>query len=739
MTEPPNSEQPKRAASPELANRAAELRRLINEYSHQYFVLGKPTVSDAEFDQLFDELDALEKAYPELITSDSPTQRVGSDLDERLPKVTHPAPMLSLSKAYTADEVRAWRTRLERVLDTSAQFSYTVEPKFDGVSVILTYEDGLLTLGATRGDGYIGDDITANVRTIRTIPTRVPISADGPPIPKRLVVRGEVVIHKDEFKVFQARMQALTEQEALARAEAAKATAKDAKKEPDDSSVPQSEAEAETAKAVAKDEVRYVNARNTAAGALKQLDPKITADRPLTMYTFGVVDSSDTEGEIIPRSQYAALQYLKALGFRITDQIKHVETLDEVIDYIGAFELHRHDLPFEMDGLVVKVDDLPLYNAMGIIGKNPRGAVAYKFPPEEVTTRLLKVNFNVGRTGMLVPSAELAPVFVSGATIRQATLNNFDDIARKDVRIGDLVRIKRAGEVIPFVIGAVTEARDGSEIPIVPPESCPFCESPVVRKEGEVAYYCTNPDCPERKARQIEYFVARGLMDIEGLAEKGIRQLIKVGLVKDEADLFTLKAETLKDLDGYGDLKIANLLKSIETAKTRPLDRVVGALGIPGVGGTVVKLLLKKFPSIEALMNATPEALDEISGIGEGLAKTIADWFTDPRNRALIEKLRAVGVEMKPLETSVTVSNALSGLTFVLTGTLPTLSRDEAAALIESHGGKVSGSVSKKTSYVVAGESAGSKLEKAMQLGVAVLDEAALQALITANNSISEA
>jgi DNA ligase (NAD+) len=671
------------------AARADHLRKLLAQYNHQYFVLGQPVVADAEYDRLFDELDAIEKAFPDLITPDSPTQRVGSDLDERLPKVTHPAPTLSLSKAYTEDEIRAWRARIDKVLDTSAKLSFTVEPKFDGLSVVLHYQDGLYTLGATRGDGYTGDDVTPNVRTIRTVPARIPVVEGAVSVPARLVVRGEVVIHRDDFKAFQERMRA---------------------EEPG--------------------EMRYINARNTASGALKQLDPKITASRPLTLYAFGVIDSSDAAGEIIPRSQYETLTYLRALGFRVSDDIQRFDDMDALIAYVKDFESRRHSLPYEIDGLVIKVDDLPTYTALGIVGKNPRGAIAYKFPPEEVTTKLLAVTVNVGRTGVLVPSAELEPVFVSGATIRQATLNNFDDVARKDVRIGDRVLIKRAGEVIPFVIGPVIAARDGSEIPITPPEKCPFCEAPTVRGEGEVALYCSNPDCPERRARQIEYFVGRGQMDIEGLAVKGVRAMIAAGLVRDEADLFTLKAEQLATLEGYGELKIKNLLASLEAAKAQPLERVIVSLGIPGVGSVVARTLVKHFGSIDALMAATPEQIDSISGLGPAAAATVTAWFADPRNRDRVQRLRAAGVRMAAESAVAARSEVLAGLTFVLTGTLPTMTRDEAAALIEAHGGKVTSSVSKKTSYVVAGEAAGSKLEKAVSLGIPVLDEDGLRRLI---------
>ncbi len=667
-----------------LAQRAASLRAQIHEHNHRYFVLGSPTISDAEYDALFDELDAIEKTYPALITPDSPTQRVGSDLDERLPKITHPNPTLSLSKAYTEDDIRAWRTRIDKVLDTSARLGYVVEPKFDGLTVVLTYTDGILTLGATRGDGYTGDDVTANVRTIRTVPTRIPVHPDAPRPPSPLVVRGEVVMLKEDFKAFQQKMQT-------------------------------------------EGETRFINARNTASGALKQLDPRVTASRPLTLYAFEIVDAPD---DSTPHSQWQSLSFLRQMGFLVSEDIQRFDDLEAVIAHIQAFEARRHSLPFEIDGLVIKIDDFATYNALGVVGKNPRGAVAYKFPPEVVTTRLTGVSISVGRTGVLIPNAELEPVFVSGATIKQATLNNFDDVARKDVRVGDRVMIKRAGEVIPFVIGPLPDARTGTEQPITPPTHCPFCQSPVLHEEGEVAYYCGNPECPERIARSIEYFVGKGQMDIEGLGEKGVRQLLEAGLIRDEADVFSLKPESLENLEGYAKLKIQNLMNSIEAAKKRPLDRVLVALGIPNVGTTVAKVLIKHFPSLELLMNATADQLQTIGGIGPSIAATVVDWFALPRSRSVITKLAAAGVQMVSTETQITRSEALAGMTFVLTGTLPTLTRDETGALIEANGGKVSGSVSKKTSYVVAGESPGSKRDKAEQLGVPILDEDGLKRLI---------
>lgn len=672
----------------EISTRAADLREQLAFHNYRYSVLSDPAISDAEYDALFDELDAIEKAHPELVTPDSPTQRVGSDLDSRLPKITHPVPMLSLAKAYSAEDIRDWRARLDRALDLSSKLSFTVEPKFDGLTVVLTYEDGVLVQGATRGNGYIGDDVTANVRTIRSIPLRIPLDPQSKvPVPQKMIVRGEVVIHRADFKAFQTKMQA----------------------EQAENSLP----------------LKYINARNTASGALKQLDARVTAARPLTTYAFGIALS---EGDV-PDSQYQTVQYLKSLGFLTSDLVQRFDDLDTLIDYVVAFESRRHSLDFEIDGLVIKLDDLTTYNALGMVGKNPRGAVAYKFPPEEVSTRLIAVKANVGRTGVITPEAELEPVFVSGATIRQATLHNYEDIQRKDIRLGDRILIKRAGEVIPFVIGPITATRTGEETPILPPTHCPVCNSPVQRIEGEIYYFCVNPACPERIARNIEYFVSRGAMDIEGLGEQGVRQLLNAGLIKDEADLFTLRAEDLEQLEGYGEKKIQNLLKNIEGAKDRSLLRLIGALGIRGIGSAIAELLLGRYSTLDQIMNASVEELDDIAGIGPSTAETIAAWFREERNKNLIAKLRAAGVKMEA-EYAAPVSDKLAGKTFVLTGTLTSMTRDEASALITQNGGKVSGSVSKKTSYVLAGDSAGSKLDKAKELGVAVLDEAAFRRLL---------
>ncbi|HVO69360.1 MAG TPA: NAD-dependent DNA ligase LigA, partial [Aggregatilineaceae bacterium] len=561
----------------DVAARAAELRRLLNEHNYRYNVLNAPVITDGEYDALFAELKAIEAEHPDLVTPDSPTQRVGSDLQSDLPKVRHVVPILSLSNTYSADEVQSWRERIGKLLPENAALDYVVEPKFDGLTVVLTYLNGVLALGATRGNGEIGDDVTPNVRTVRSIPLRIPVSPDGPPAPPRMVVRGEVLFLKKDFEALNQRMR--------------------------EEGFP-----------------LYVNARNTASGALKQKDARITAARPLSAYCYAIVDADGAA----PATQWETLRYLRDLGFLTADGVtRHIDNLEEVIAYIREFEPRRHDLPYEIDGLVVKVNDLATSRDLGVVGKDPRGAVAYKFPSEEATTRLLDVTANVGRTGVLTPTAMLEPVFVSGVTVKQASLHNYDLIEQKDIRIGDTVLVKRSGEVIPYVVGPVVAARTGEERPIQPPAACPVCNSPVARDEGEVAYYCTNPACPERIARNIEYFVSRGAMDIDGLGERGVRQLLAEGLIHDEADLFSLTADDLLKLEGFAEKKAQHLLASIEAAKNRPLARLVSALGIRGVGTTVAELLVQHYPSIDTLAATTVEELQTIEGFGPHTAEAV--------------------------------------------------------------------------------------------------------------------
>lgn len=668
------------------AERAAELRKEINEHSYRYYILNAPIIPDAEFDRLYHELVALETAHPELVTPDSPTQRAGSDLQGDFPKLTHPAPILSLSNCFSEDDIREWEQRNLKLLPADTQLDYTLEPKLDGLTIVITYEDGVLVRAATRGNGLVGDDVTANVRTIRSIPLRIPANPTSPhAVPSRLVVRGEVMFLKHDFA-------ALNEQQKSA-------------------GLP-----------------LYVNARNTASGTLKQKDSRITAGRPLTAFIYAIVaaDSYPT------RTQWETLEYLRDIGFTIPQSAQHFPTLSDIIQQIPTWVSRRNQLDYEIDGLVIKVNDLRIAAELGVVGKDPRGATAYKFPSEEASTQLVGVTHNVGRTGKLTPTAQLEPVFVGGVTVTNATLHNYDFVRNLDIRIGDRVVIKRSGDVIPYVIGPILDARTGGETPITPPERCPHCDSPVIQPEGAVDYYCTNPQCPERVFRQVEFFASRGAMDIEGMGPQTVKLFFDRGLIKDEADVFTLTADKLQGLEGFAEKRIENLLKSIEAAKGRPLAQVLSSLGIDGVGSTVAESLAAHFHTVDALAAASPDSIQEVEGIGPILAANIASWFSDPLHVDLIQRTKEAGVQFASA-APVTESDSLAGLTFVLTGTLPTLSREQAEALIKSHGGKVSGSVSKKTSYVLMGESPGSKADKARQLGVPILDEAAFLAMISHN------
>ncbi len=668
------------------ARRAAELREQIHFHAYRYYVLDSPVITDAEYDALFEELRRIEREHPELITPDSPTQRIDAVPRSDLPKVRHIAPVLSLANAFNEDELRAWYTRISKLLSPETRLDFVVEPKLDGLSVVLTYENGVFTQGATRGDGIIGEDVTPNLRTIRRLPLHIPADPDGPPAPPRLVVRGEVFFRLPVFEELNRR-----------RVEAG--------------------------------EPPFVNPRNAAAGSLRQLDARVTAERPLDLACYQILGG---EGEDLPTTQWDVLHYLAGLGFPVMTQYsRHFDNLDAVLDYIKTWDEKRQRLDFEIDGLVIKVNNLAVQEALGVVGKDPRGLIAYKFPAEERTTRLLDVGVNVGRTGVLVPYAILEPVEVSGVTVKQATLHNFDDIAAKDIRIGDTVIVKRSGEVIPYVVGPIADLRDGSETPIVPPDTCPYCDSPVVRAEGEVAYYCSNPECPERQVRAIEYFVSQGAMDIEGLGDRIVRQLVGAGLVRNVADLYFLKMEDLLSLEGFAEKKAQNLLDAIDASRTRPLARLLTALGIRGVGSTVAELLLEHIPSLDGLMNATQEELESIPGLGPHTASAVVEFFSDEWNRRLIERLREGGVRLE-MEEKAQASDKLAGMTFVLTGTLPNLTREQATELIEAHGGRVTGSVSSKTNYVLAGENPGSKLDKAVQLGVPIIDEAGLRALLEA-------
>jgi DNA ligase (NAD+) len=659
-------------------SRATELRSLLNYHMYRYHVLADPVITDAEYDRLYHELVEIETAHPQLITPDSPTQRAGSDLSEDFPKIQHPAPILSLANAFSPDELYAWEERNLRMLPSGTELSYTLEPKLDGLSIVITYENGVLIRAATRGNGVLGDDVTANVRTIRTIPLRIPVDPDGPTPPDRLVVRGEVLFLKADFEALNQRQQEAGEP-------------------------------------------LYVNPRNTASGSLKQKDSRITASRPLTAYLYEIVDHSG----ITLETQWKMLEYLRDLGFYIPPESHFYPTLSNIIQQIPTWESHRNQLGFEIDGLVIKVNQRPLAAELGVSGKDPRGAIAYKFPAQEATTKLTGVTVSVGRTGKLTPTAQLEPVFVSGVTVSSATMHNFKFIEDLDIRLGDTVIIKRSGDVIPYVIGPVTGVRDGSEEPIQVPEVCPFSGDPIVQPEGAVDHYCSNPNCPERVFRSIDYFVSRGAMDIDGMGPQTVRTLIDRGLITDEADLFYLKPEPLLEMEGFGEKKVENLLASIEKARQRPLHQLIASLGIDGIGGVAAGALAGAFRSIDTLVQADEETIEAVEGIGPIMAQNLVNWFQDDHNRTVINKMKAAGVNMEAEERQQ-AGDSLAGMTFVLTGTLPNMTRDEASSLIQAHGGKVTSSVSKKTSYVVVGDSPGSKAEKAASLGIPILSEAEL-------------
>lgn len=672
-----------------------QLCREIHSHNHRYHVLDAPLISDLEYDRLMARLRQIEAEHPEWVTADSPSQRAGSAPAVKFNKVTHPGAILSLANAFGAEEARAWYERIRRLDTRVEQAKFVVEPKIDGLSVVLRYENGILVQGATRGDGVTGEDITANLRTIRAVPLKVPVGRENaggsgqmalfPGIGPRstLVVRGEAFITSKDFEQLNQRLM-----------EAGEKT--------------------------------YLNPRNTAAGSLRQLDPAITAVRPLTILVYQVIHA---EGWQVPHSQWELLAWLRELGFPVTGEAKRFETIAEAITFTETWEKRRDELPYEADGMVIKVDDLDLAADLGFVGKDPRGAIAFKFPGREVTTRLLGIEVEVGRTGVLTPRASLEAVEINGVIVRNATLHNFDYIAEKDIRIGDRVLVKRAGEVIPYVIGPVVDARDGTEERYNPPMQCPACSQPVEHLEGEVAWYCGNAACPAQLVRNVEHFVSKGAMDIDGLGIRIVEQLISAGLVGDVADLYTLRKEDLLELEGFAEKKADNLLAAVRTSTAQPLERVLTALGIHGVGEVVARDLARAFGSLPALEQATTEQLEMLPGVGPNIAQGIVDWFGSERNRKVVAKLQAAGIDPRAEQTHPS-GGALAGKTFVVTGTLPGFSREGVKEFIEGHGGKVSDSVSRNTSFLVLGETPGSKYQKAQALGVQILSEEELRRMV---------
>jgi DNA ligase (NAD+) len=688
---------------PTVAERLGALREAVRFHAYRYYVLDDPTISDAEYDALWRELGALEAAHPELVTPDSPTQRVPGTVAERFARVGHPAPILSLGNAFGPEDLVAWRDRFARLLpaDELERVQYVVEPKIDGLTVVLHYEDGQFLLGATRGDGEVGEDITANLRTVQAVPLRVPVADGGPSTiddgsatadrrpPSRLVVRGEAYVPIADFQRFNA---AQTE----------------------------------------RDERTYANPRNFAAGSLRQLDARITAGRPIKLWAYQIVALEAAEGEA-PATQWEALAYLRALGFPVEARDRLFDDFDALVNYCVAWgQDERHRLPYEADGLVIKINRFATQARLGFAGKDPRWAIAYKYPGEEAVTRLLDIKVNVGRTGTLNPMAVLEPVLVGGVTVSSATLHNEDYVRDNDIRIGDVVAVKRAGEVIPRVLRPLAELRAGDERIWEMPKTCPACGSAAVRVAGEAATYCVNSACPAQLVRGVEHFVSRGAMDIAGFGIKQAELFVELGFIRDLADVYYLDASKLLAQEGYGEKRVTSLMAAIAASKAQPPARLLTALGIQGVGEVVAEALITQYSSLDALAAAPVAELQAVPGIGPVLAQSVYDWFAQEPNRRMIEKLKAAGVTMAQAATEARAEKQpLAGLTFVITGTLPGLSRDEARDLIKAHGGKVTDTVSKNTGYLVAGEAAGSKLAKARQLGVPVIDEAALRALIS--------
>ncbi|NPA90726.1 MAG: DNA ligase (NAD(+)) LigA [Chloroflexi bacterium] len=667
-----------------IRKRIEALRRAIEYHNYRYYVLDDPVIPDSVYDALFRELVELEEKYPQFKTPDSPTQRVGGRPRDQFPKVRHPKPILSLANAFSEEELWAWYNRLRKLVPPDVKLAFVVEPKIDGLTIVLHYRDGRFVLGATRGDGIEGEDVTPNLRTIKQIPLRIPVpTEDGEPpdveVPSYLVVRGEAYVRREDFEKFNEEQRRIGGR-------------------------------------------TFANPRNFAAGSIRQLDPSVTARRPLRVWIYQIVV---VEGLSKPlTSHWEALQYLKKLGFPVNPHNKRFEDFAQVVDYCvhEGPELRRR-LDYDIDGLVIKLDNMDLWDQLGYVGKDPRWAIAYKFSSEEAVTILEDIEVQVGRTGVLTPVAILKPVEIGGVTVTRATLHNEDYIIEKDIRIGDHVIVRRAGEVIPQVVRPLPELRTGDEKIWRMPKHCPVCGAEVVRPPGEVAYYCPNSSCPAQLIRSVQWFASKQAMDIEGLGLKVAEQLVREGLIKDLADIYYLKKEDLVRLPGWGEKKAEKLLRAIEESKNRPLWRLITGLGIKFVGQVTAQILAQRYRSIDALARATEEELAAIEGIGPKIARSIVMWFRQKQNQRVLEKLRKAGVKMSEEEEKEEGAKPLAGLTFVITGALSSMTREAVKTFIESLGGRVTNSVSRKTDYLIVGENPGSKLQKARELGIPTLTE----------------
>jgi DNA ligase (NAD+) len=661
------------------SERVAALRAQLDHHLHRYHVLDDPEISDGEYDALMNELRAIEAEHPELQSPDSPTQRVGAGPLEQFGAVEHTVPMLSLANAFDEASLRAWHARASRLLGREVT-GFVLEPKIDGLAVTLIYRHGRLAVGATRGDGIRGEDVTANIRTIRSVPLTL---GDDPP--ELIEVRGEVYLSRRAFqRINDERM--------------------------------------------AAGQPLFANPRNCAAGSLRQLDPRITASRPLDIFLYALGQVSERP----PRHHWEALERFREVGLRTNPHNRRCETIDDVVAQCQTWEARREELEYDIDGVVVKIDDLDIQQELGSVGREPRWAIAFKFPPTQATTLLKDIGINVGRTGSLNPFAILEPVQIAGVTVKLASLHNEEDIRRKDIRIGDTVLVQRAGEVIPQVIGPILSKRPPDAQPYNLPTRCPVCESPVVKPEGEAMARCTGRYiCKAQAWELLKHFVSRGAMDVDGLGEKLLTVLMRVDLVKDPADIYSLQKEDLVKLERMGEKSAENVINAIETSKRRPLSRLIFALGIRHVGDQMAVLLADHFGSMDALMAARQEEVEAVEGVGPKIAASVVEYFADDTNRAVVERLRAAGLRFEQDKAPVQEGLPFSGLTFVVTGRLANATRSEVEARIKRLGGAVADSVTKKTSYLVVGEDAGSKLKKAQQLGTEIVTEDAFEELVT--------
>lgn len=653
--------------------RLQSLREAIRKHEYQYYVLDHPLITDSEFDALMAELVALESQHPELISPDSPTQRVGGEILDKFKTIAHRYPLLSLDNAFSFMDLAQFDQRVQGLVN---QAQYLTELKIDGVSILVVYEDGVFLHAATRGDGLVGEDVSANIRTIKTIP----LTLKNPL--QRLEVRGEVYMPKGEFARLNGEKEEIGERV-------------------------------------------FANPRNAAAGSLRQLNPQITASRSLSAYFYDVVY---VEGAGL-QTQQEMLDFMQAQGLPVNPEFRLCRNIEDVYSYCESFVDNRHQLPYEIDGMVIKLNSLAAREELGQTAKSPRWAVAYKFPPEEKETRVIDIVVNVGRTGIIAPTAVLEPVLLAGTTVSRASMHNFDLMAERDIRKGDLVLVHKAGDIIPEIIKSFPEKRNGDEEVKKPPERCPACDSQVVRPAGEVAYRCENINCPARLKESLIFFASRDAMDIEGMGPAVVEQLVQRGLVQKVEDIYSLNQEQLQNLERMGPKSAANLLEAIEKSKEQPLFRLLTALGIRHIGPKNAKILSRHFGHLDEFYRLTATELVQIPEIGPKIAESITGFFAEPRNRATVEKLKVAGLNVNEVKTGQGPL-PLMGKSFVLTGALPTLTRSQATQMIEELGGRVSSSVSKKTDYVVVGEDPGSKYDKAVQLGITLLDEAAFASLI---------